>query len=734
MVEINKQLVVKGHLQKLSVDPFSSFPFINIQLQNLRIEESTQHFQKDLLGLESLQLTFHPVKIFRGKWEVEKIRISNGQIRIFKGAKNNNFQIIRPYKKNTSNDQNPFWSCKLLELNNIEVLFEDDKASQAHLFLTKSKVKIALDSIWSFNQKSEMVVRKWQNKGEKLPKNLHIKLLGDLRIHQRDKKGYLQKMQLNLNHAGDLSLKGDFSWTESSNKWQVEYASEQISPSILLYSLAADSKIPTKNILGYLKVQGRAHGEDGRIRTSTEIYGNNSSFSYKNRRFSLVKFGANHQFKNGQHQLNLALKQLKNQQNQLSGELSYAQNKIRLKNIKGSVQSAFLTSMGLEIPGESNLLIHFDAHGDIQNNQGKWLPQNNLVAHANIKGDYKEMNRGVNFENFDVQLNLQNKRTQLQCQKGLLNKSPVEAKINVEYRVNQNTWAYTGQISLDFLKMDELYKSFKKKRQKPLKGASPEIEGGLILNIDEFSFDNFVATDVQGKFFHNKQNWYWSNLAFQSCDGQILCNGGYANEQLQSKLDLNQVDIQKLFKSMDEFGQSEIGSKNLMGMADIKLDFSAKIDSSGFVLPSIKAKAQLKIQDGRLYKYKTLQEISKLLDVNSLSDVRFKTLENTLEIKDQQIIFPPTLIRNDLVNLEISGRHSFDNEIDYKVELDIGSYLVNKSVFFKKRRDRGIESTANSSKVSLKVNGNALNPNIKVVKKPRGNKAKRTDESSLFDE
>ena len=109
MVEINKQLVVKGHLQKLSVDPFSSFPFINIQLQNLRIEESTQHFQKDLFGLESLQLTFHPVKIFRGKWEVEKIRISNGQIRIFKGAKNNNFQIIRPHKKNTSNDQNPFW-------------------------------------------------------------------------------------------------------------------------------------------------------------------------------------------------------------------------------------------------------------------------------------------------------------------------------------------------------------------------------------------------------------------------------------------------------------------------------------------------------------------------------------------------------------------------------------------------------------------------------------------------
>ncbi|HRC32807.1 MAG TPA: AsmA-like C-terminal region-containing protein, partial [Bacteroidia bacterium] len=59
-------------------------------------------------------------------------------------------------------------------------------------------------------------------------------------------------------------------------------------------------------------------------------------------------------------------------------------------------------------------------------------------------------------------------------------------------------------------------------------------------------------------------------------------------------------------------------------------------------------------------------------------NIKFETLENQIEIKYGKIIIPNMEIRSTAMNLYASGTHTFTNEIDYKIKMQLSEVLGRK--------------------------------------------------------
>ena len=141
-----------------------------------------------------------------------------------------------------------------------------------------------------------------------------------------------------------------------------------------------------------------------------------------------------------------------------------------------------------------------------------------------------------------------------------------------------------------------------------------------------------------------------------------------------------------MFLQLNNFGQTTLQENNIKGYATADLDFSGSwsnaLDPN---LKSIKSNINLTIDRGELIDFKPLLSLSKFVDIQDLQKIKFSNLKSNIEIKDKTIFLPSTSIKNSALNIIFWGTHSFENDINYHIELLISELLA------KKRKDKDEE-------------------------------------------
>ncbi|MBK7818485.1 MAG: hypothetical protein IPJ60_13810, partial [Sphingobacteriaceae bacterium] len=116
---------------------------------------------------------------------------------------------------------------------------------------------------------------------------------------------------------------------------------------------------------------------------------------------------------------------------------------------------------------------------------------------------------------------------------------------------------------------------------------------------------------------------------------------------------------------------------NVGGLLSASIDFSGTWDK--FLEPdlnSMKATSDLQIEQGRLVDFKPLESLAKFVDINDLKSIKFSSLQSRVEISKSIITIPKTAIKNSALNIDFWGTHSFNNDIDYHIQLLINDYLL----------------------------------------------------------
>ncbi len=247
----------------------------------------------------------------------------------------------------------------------------------------------------------------------------------------------------------------------------------------------------------------------------------------------------------------------------------------------------------------------------------------------------------------------------------------------------------------------------------------------LETTVDELVFRSFAATGISGSVELNKSGLRVKPVRLKSCEGTASAEFAVtpvgSGFRVSAAGLLTGIDIRKLFFSFEEFGQEFVTSANLRGRCTVDAVFSATMSETlQLDAKSIVSSIDLTIENGELIGLQSLADIaaymrenkliSPFIDVDRLEEkmrhIRFATLENRIEIKDERIYFPMMDVNSSAIDIKASGSHWFDNRIDYSVGLYLRDLLVRKD-----RTDFGaVEDDGLGSRFFLSMEGTVDNP------------------------
>jgi hypothetical protein len=229
------------------------------------------------------------------------------------------------------------------------------------------------------------------------------------------------------------------------------------------------------------------------------------------------------------------------------------------------------------------------------------------------------------------------------------------------------------------------------------------------VTLDEFDYNKFQAKQMKSFFELKKPALYFSNLSFNSIEGTFLVNGKLLVDQnknliLQSDAKLTNLNIKKLFQTFDNFGQTFLQDKHIQGKLKADIPFiQLKWDSAFHVVnKDIVLDANIEIDNGQLSNFEPLYNLADYISLNDLRQIKFSTLKNDISIKDRKIIIPNMEIHSSAFNIEVSGEHTFDNVIEYRIKLLMSEWLASKARKNKKENlEFGIEENDGLGSTSL---------------------------------
>ncbi len=262
----------------------------------------------------------------------------------------------------------------------------------------------------------------------------------------------------------------------------------------------------------------------------------------------------------------------------------------------------------------------------------------------------------------------------------------------------------------------------------------------------QFSVMKFIASNITGTLQYEPHTGTLKNLTAQTLDGNIAGEGYFSKEEnlfhLTSNTELKNINIEKLFKTFDAFGQEHLTHENIAGDLSGNIQFTSDFDTLLTVqTESIQSIAKIVIENGALHDFEMLYSLSRFIDLEELRDIRFERLENRLEINNSQLIIPRMEVHSSAVEMEASGTHDFENTYQYHISVLLSDVLSRKARRKKENTEFGvIADDGVRTMLHLKIEGKDKEYNVsydrqRAVEKVRENlKEERQELRELFRE
>jgi hypothetical protein len=730
--QLNQRLNCRIEVKDIEFSVFSKFPYASVHfidatvydappdtLTEVKKEKKINHkhnlpaeFQDSiLLKAKDVYLQMSLLDLLFSKYRIKRIEVDDGKLslKVFKNG-TDNYHFLKPSTDTTSSEDFKFDLQKVI-LKNVAASYVNLRAKQNYKMIAK-----------------ELIL-----KGAFSEKEYDLDINGDVYVHQVISNGdnYFSSKNAKL----DLVLKvNDPAETVTFTEGLIDISGLALSVTgFVAYGKDREEislnikgeNMPLQSFLDELPWVFRKHIDDykgkGTFTFNAEVSG-----TYKNDKtplfsasFSLSK-GEITQKKSGITLENVALNASyfngKNQNNSTSVlDISNFSAKLKKGGVSGSfkmqnfnhpeinliakgnfdltdlhefIGSDTISAMSGAVDfdflfrGELNSLNSFTAadfvnshsSGTLNLADGNFEFKNNKIALTGLNGRFSFSNNDIISENF----------------KGNIGKS--DFTINGYFR---NVLSYlflideSLQVDADFnsrhIDMDDLlqYKITSNDTVYRL-DISPKLDFNFKINVRNFVFGKFVANNISGQLKVRNRQALATNVAFGAMDGRVTATGLMDASQSGKLLitcdaKLYRVDIRKMFYEFGNFGQDHLMDENLKGLLTANIQFGSVWSNTLDVdLSTVYANADITIEDGELINYTPIVGLSKQLKNRDFSDIKFATLKTQIGIKDKIINIPATEIKNDVIDFEIQGTHTFENQIDYHVSV-LYSELLNKN-------------------------------------------------------
>lgn len=263
----------------------------------------------------------------------------------------------------------------------------------------------------------------------------------------------------------------------------------------------------------------------------------------------------------------------------------------------------------------------------------------------------------------------------------LINTGPNEANIN---------WSiYTPTLNLNpftyLLKQRKQVKSDGKSKasfSKVAAGIDRLLDEGRLnvsLKADQLTYKNFSAQNVNADLSLLQDRYLINNVSMNHADGSMLLKGSLGSKRglNDANVDVNmqQMDVKKLFRSFNNFGQDGITAESLEGKISATSKASLIINDKGEINPnSLVATIDFTLKKGALNNYEPLKKLQRsVLKNRDFSNIRFAELKNRFEVSNQAVKINRMEIQSSVLTLFVEGLYSTKGKTDLSIQIPLNN-------------------------------------------------------------
>lgn len=705
LTQLNEQLTAEVVVETMKLDLFEQFPQVSLDLEKVIIEDPTNS-NKKLLETEHVYVGFNLFDIIRKSYNIKQLTIENGIVSLAIAANGKtNFSILKP--TNSKESGTFLVNLKEVQLNNVEVIYTNLQSKQ---WFETVLTNISLNGNFSnkgevMNCKGMLLAKKIKTNNLQLFKNKLMALDISLDLNHQTNTYTIKKGNIDIDKL-KLDAKGSIVSKTKSTQLNLTFGARELNIQDLMSLIPAQINLPDNMISkGQVYFSGSILGE-ATTKTSPKIA---FKFGVKNGELNLEKGIAlqqisldgelNNGTKNNAQTSYISLKNVscKLGQGYVKGDLvfnNFIQPNLNT-NLVGELNATdLLNFIGKETIEQATGTLRFDFkfNGLLANlNKNGWLKNSASgsmelnVNNLKLKGTDKtiqSLNTALQLANADAKILQFDARIDKSDVKisGTLNNLVPYLLVNGEKLTAKIDYAST-YIDLNHFMVPTTSTDTTKQEGIAL---PTNIEIDARLKANQLVYQLFAATNVQAAINWAGKSIQVSELRAETMGGSLKLNGQIDNANdgrflISTSTQLNGIDITQLFKACGDFGQQEITQKHLKGKLTGEVTL-ASVWSKDLVcdLNKLYVLGKITISNGELNNYEPLNALGKFVDVNELRNLKFADLSNSIEIKNKTIYIPQFDIKNNALNLTVSGTHTFENMVDYHMKIKLSELLKNK--------------------------------------------------------
>ncbi len=738
---------------------FSQFPKASLELKDIVVMGSTKKPDDTLLVAKRVYLLANIWELVSQDWNIRSIVIEDGKMhmRAIKPGVTN-FQLVKPSKSTDTTSAHFLLNLSAAKLKNVQYIYEDIPSSvlvdlQIHSAevagnFSESKFYIETDAILFSNH--------LQIKGIDYAKSKDMALEGNIRILPETNAYSLEIPSLQI-QDNNFSVAGSFEIPETKTVFDLDIQGRDLSVSSFLQLFPDTVLSYTRDyqVEGALKFGVKVKGDLSKTqspRVDIDYQLDKATVYYKPLDRTVEKLLIKGSFTNGNKQrlstsavvVDEMLAYLDGEKLELKGSMKNLDRPLYDVAANGIFSLDMLNSILTDTTAVHNLsgkvLINDLAFkGTLED-----LSMTNHERPVELKGvvSFEEARLNFGTDTFyfpqgkiDISpwtLKMEKLQLQVPGLKAQLDGQVVYWK-GYYYTLATNREASVKPLEVDLkLKIDYLHPDLMKLPASGNKTTSASGTGAtarLATNLtgkvafwcDHFKQDKLNIREINGKMIFEPGKvvldevytaMFGGNVRFTST---IVRSGDWLRTETNGHI--SNVDISLMLKELNDFGQTDLTHKNLQGKLNTTFKLKADVKDGELDYKSLYLLADVSLKEGRLMNFKPLETLSRFIRLEELRDIKFATLQNQIEIKNEVISFPQMIIKSTALNLAVSGTHTFDNYIDYSIKVNVFDILAKKFKKNARQGDEFEEVNENSFNLFITMKGHIDNPEIKYDRK-----------------
>ncbi len=197
------------------------------------------------------------------------------------------------------------------------------------------------------------------------------------------------------------------------------------------------------------------------------------------------------------------------------------------------------------------------------------------------------------------------------------------------------------------------------------------------VEIDHFIYQRIDLQEIKSTFRTTKDHYiHIDKLDMNAAGGNVKMTGYFNGSDpkhiyMKPKIEATNIDLDKFLFKFENFGQDHLVSDNLKGHVTTTIEGNIRVYPD--LVPDLdqsEIHMDVKVFNGKLQNYEPMKMLSDYMGDKNLTNIKFDTIQNHLDIVNGSINIPNMTIVSSLGHMQLSGTQDLDNNnIEYYLRI-----------------------------------------------------------------